>query len=94
MNIFCCTYQERYITILLGNPYFKPHFCETNKVMVSKSMNDISSLRDYYIADAITDIQSMSRDELERKLINIETEKIEHMTDDEILRFKQQHHDS
>ncbi len=57
-------------------------------------MNDISSLRDYYIADAITDIQSMSRDELERKLINIETEKIEHMTDDEILRFKQNNHDS
>ena len=57
-------------------------------------MNDISSLRDYYIADTITDIQSMSRDELERKLINIETEKIEHMTDDEILRFKQKHHDN
>lgn len=57
-------------------------------------MNDISSLRDYYIADAITDIQSMSRDELERKLINIEAEKIELMTDDEILRFKQKHHDS
>ena len=62
--------------------------------MVSKSMNDISSLRDYHIADAINDIQSMSHDELVRKLINIETEKIEHMTDDEILRFKQQHHDS
>lgn len=62
--------------------------------MVYKSMNDISSLRDYYIADTITDIQSMSRDELERKLINIETEKIEHLTDDEILSFKQKHHDS
>lgn len=69
-------------------------FCRTNKIMVSKSMNDISSLRDYYIADAINDIQSMSRDELERKLINIETEKIEHLTDDEILRFKQNNHDS
>ena len=62
--------------------------------MVSKSMNDISSLRDYRIADTIHDIQSMSRDELERKLINIETEKIENMTDDEILRFKQTNHDS
>ena len=69
-------------------------FCKTHKVMVSKSMNDISSLRDYCIADTITDIQSMSRDELERKLINIETEKIERMTDDEILRFKQKHHDN
>lgn len=57
-------------------------------------MNDISSLRDYYIADAITDIQSMSHYELVRKLINIETEKVEHMTDDEILKFKQKHHES
>jgi len=57
-------------------------------------MNDISSLRDYYISDTITDIQSMSRDELERKLINIETEKIERMTDDEILKFKRTNHDN
>ena len=69
-------------------------FCKTHKVMVSKSMNDISSLRDYYISDTITDIQSMSRDELERKLINIETEKIERMTDDEILKFKRTNHDN
>ena len=58
--------------------------------MVSKSMNDIESLRDYRIADCIQHIQSMSREELERKLINIETEKIECMTDAEILSFKKQ----
>ena len=57
-------------------------------------MNDISSLRDYYISDTITDIQSMSRDELVRRLVNVETEKIENMTDDEILRFQQNNHDS
>lgn len=57
-------------------------------------MNDISSLKDYYLADCITRIEAMPHDEVVRRLIALETEKIENMTDDEILRFNQIEHDA
>lgn len=52
-------------------------------------MDDISTLKDYYISDLIGHIQTMPRQELERKLIEIESQKIEKMTDEEILRFNE-----
>lgn len=52
-------------------------------------MNDIEDLRDYIIADEIQRIQSLSREELIRELIELQSAKIESASVTELLRARQ-----
>jgi len=44
-------------------------------------MDDIETLKDYLIADEISRIQSLSREELEKELIEIKSKEIELLND-------------
>lgn len=53
-------------------------------------MNSTNELRDYHIADEIQRISSLSKEELERELIDIKSKAIEKMSDYEIINY---HHE-
>lgn len=48
-------------------------------------MNSTNELRDYLIADEIQRILSLSKEELERELIDLKSKAIEQMSDYELL---------
>ena len=48
-------------------------------------MNDISSLRDFYIADELIRIQGLTRYELVQELIELKTAEIESLDEDVLL---------
>lgn len=53
-------------------------------------MNSIEDFRDYLIADVIQEIESMSREELVRNLVQIRTTPLEQMDAIELLKFRDQ----
>jgi len=48
-------------------------------------MNDLTSLKDYLIADEIQRIKLLTKDELVGELIEVRASKIETLSDEEIL---------
>lgn len=48
-------------------------------------MNDIESIKDCLIADEIQHIQSLSREQLVRELVEVRSTEIEHMNVGELL---------
>jgi sulfur transfer protein SufE len=54
-------------------------------------MNSIEDLRDYIIADTITQVGSLSREELVRTLVHILTTPLEEMDANELLEFKNEY---
>ncbi len=61
-------------------------FRSSNRRDGQKIMDSIESLRDYLIADEIRRIQSLTRDELERELIELRSGEIEATPDEELLK--------
>lgn len=55
-------------------------------------MNSVEDLRDYVTVDVINRIESMSREELVRELIELSTTSLEQMDADELLSFKHRTH--
>jgi hypothetical protein len=52
-------------------------------------MNDITELKDYLIADEIERIQKLSNKMLIRELIEVQTRKIENLSDIEVMKMCQ-----
>ncbi len=59
-------------------PYFKPFY---------KHMNSIEEVKDCVIADEIMRIQSLTREDLIKELIDVESKQIEAMTSDEFMAY-------